>query len=212
MNSKPNRRPRTRKESSVRLEEILDAAMKLFGERGFWGTSLQDVADECHFTVTGILYHVGSKEALMEAVLAAMDTRLFVSAAEELGVDPTGFRLGAPIEGGVDIARLFRVLVRVTIRDPRAAFVYSVMENESTDPAHPAHEYFRTREAVAVESYASTVPEGFGDPEMVARMAMGLLSGLHVQWLRDPMGTDLVSLWEDVVAGIPALEGGYAHD
>ena len=39
----------------------------------------------------------------------------------------------------------------------------------------------------------------------VARMAMGLLSGLHVQWLRDPHGVDMVALWEEIVEEIPVL-------
>lgn len=185
--------------------------MKLFGERGFWGISLQDVADECDFTVTGILYHVGSKEGLMEAVLAAMDARLFTACADELGLDATGFELGQAIRG-VTIGQLFRVLVRVTMADPEAAFLYSVMENESTDPVHPAHDYFRAREQAALETYATTVPEGFGDPIVVARTAMGLLSGLHVQWLRDPHGVDLMALWDEIVRGVPALEDGERHE
>lgn len=32
----------------------------------------------------------------------------------------------------------------------------------------------------------TTVPDGYGDPQAVARMVMGLISGLRVQWLREP--------------------------
>ncbi len=147
----------------------------------------------------------------MEAVLAAMDARLFAICGEELGLDPSGFELGQPIPG-VTIAQLFRVTVRVTTRDPEAAYLYSVMENESTDASHPAHDYFHDRQQAALETYASTVPEGFGDPILIARMAMGLLSGLHIQWLRDLHGIDMVALWEQVARGIPALAAGGPHD
>lgn len=204
MTTSTRRHTRTRKDPDVRLEEIIQAATKLFGERGFWATSLQDVADECDFTVTGILYHVGSKEGLMQAVLDAMDQRLFAACAHEMDRDGVTFELGRGVPG-ITIGQLFRILVRVTVMDPEAAYLYSVMENESTDPGHPAHAYFRVREQAALESYASTVPEGNGDPMGVARMAMGLLSGLHVQWLRDPHGVDMVALWEEIVEEIPVL-------
>ena len=199
-------RSRIRKDPEVRLEEIIDAAMGLFGERGYWGVSLQDVADACDFTVTGILYYVGSKEALLRVVLDGMDQRLFEGCADELGIDATGFELGHDIHG-VDIADLFRVIVSVTSEDPRSMQIYSVVENESTDPGHPAHDYFITREKAALASYASAVPHGAGDPEAVARMAMGLLSGLHVQRLRDPHGIDTKSAWESIVKLIPVLSG-----
>lgn len=201
----PSKKTRTRKDPEVRLEEITDAAMHLFSERGYWGVSLQDVADACDFTVTGILYHVGNKESLLLEVLKGMDQRLFDGCARELGLDTAGFALGDQI-CGIGIARLFRALVRVTSEDARAAQLYSVVENESTDPGHPAHDYFIEREKAALASYASSVPAGCGeDPEAVARLAMGLLSGLHVQWLRDPHGVDMVAEWDAIAEMIPVL-------
>jgi AcrR family transcriptional regulator len=50
--------------------EIFDRAEELFAERGFNGTSLQDVADALGVTRSALYYYVDSKEALLEALVA----------------------------------------------------------------------------------------------------------------------------------------------
>jgi AcrR family transcriptional regulator len=49
--------------------DILDAAERLFGERGFLGTSLRSVTAEAGANVAAVHYHFGSKEALLSAVV-----------------------------------------------------------------------------------------------------------------------------------------------
>lgn len=46
----------------------LEASVKLFAERGFAGTSFQNISDACGVSVGLIQYHFGSKEQLYEAV------------------------------------------------------------------------------------------------------------------------------------------------
>jgi TetR/AcrR family transcriptional regulator len=48
---------------------VLDAAEKLFAERGFTGTSMRDVADASGISQPLIQYHFGHKEGLYEAAL-----------------------------------------------------------------------------------------------------------------------------------------------
>ncbi len=50
-------------------DRILDAAERLFGERGFPSTSLRDITAEAGVNVASVNYHFGSKEALLAAVL-----------------------------------------------------------------------------------------------------------------------------------------------
>ena len=50
---------------------ILDAAERLFGNRGFEGTSVRDIAQEAGVNVAMISYYFGSKEKLLEALFAA---------------------------------------------------------------------------------------------------------------------------------------------
>lgn len=50
-------------------DRLIDAATKLFAERGFYGVSIADVAQQLGITKQALLYHFGSKEKLYEAVL-----------------------------------------------------------------------------------------------------------------------------------------------
>jgi AcrR family transcriptional regulator len=49
--------------------QILDAAERLFAERGFDATSLRTITSEAGVNLAAIHYHFGSKEALIEALL-----------------------------------------------------------------------------------------------------------------------------------------------
>ena len=50
-------------------QRILDAAERLFGDRGFPVTSLRDITAEAGVNLASVNYHFGSKEALLAAVL-----------------------------------------------------------------------------------------------------------------------------------------------
>jgi AcrR family transcriptional regulator len=52
-----------------RKEEILDVATALFAERGFEGTSMNDVAERVGMRKASLFYHFATKDALYEAVL-----------------------------------------------------------------------------------------------------------------------------------------------
>lgn len=53
-------------------QAALDAARRLFAERGFDGTAIQDVADAVGVTKQAVLHHFSSKDELREAVLGAL--------------------------------------------------------------------------------------------------------------------------------------------
>lgn len=51
-------------------EKILDAAEKLFAERGFASTSMRDITTDADVNLAAVNYHFGSKLALLKAVFA----------------------------------------------------------------------------------------------------------------------------------------------
>ncbi len=51
-------------------ERILDAAERIFGERGFAGTSIREITKAAGVNIAAINYHFGSKEELLRAVLS----------------------------------------------------------------------------------------------------------------------------------------------
>jgi AcrR family transcriptional regulator len=64
----PARAPRTRTSSSRRelvMSEILEHATRLFAERGYDGTTLQDIADAIGITRPGLYHYISSKEQLL---------------------------------------------------------------------------------------------------------------------------------------------------
>lgn len=60
------RKPSTRK----RNDEIFDAAARVFAERGYHGTSTQDIADLLGMRQASLYYYFASKEAALEEVCA----------------------------------------------------------------------------------------------------------------------------------------------
>jgi TetR/AcrR family transcriptional regulator len=66
-----------------RKDEILDVAMRLFAERGYEGTSMNDVAERVGMRKASLFYHFATKDALYEAVLDRLVASL-QSALEEI--------------------------------------------------------------------------------------------------------------------------------
>lgn len=66
----PTRRPKTSSAKGIETRErIVDVAVRFIARNGARGTSLSDIATEASVSQTGLLYHFGSKEALLNAVL-----------------------------------------------------------------------------------------------------------------------------------------------
>jgi TetR/AcrR family transcriptional regulator len=55
-----------------RKEEILDVATRLFAERGYEGTSMNDVAERVGMRKASLFYHYATKDVLYETVLARL--------------------------------------------------------------------------------------------------------------------------------------------
>jgi AcrR family transcriptional regulator len=97
---------------------MLDAAMKLFVEYGFAGTSLQMIADDLGLTKAAIYYHFRTREhlliALMEPILG--EIRGVVEAAERRRGPRAGTE--AMLAGYADVVSRNRALAAVTTCDP----------------------------------------------------------------------------------------------
>ncbi len=63
--------PRTSRVVEDRREQIIDAAMRVFAQKGFARATNRDVAREAGITTGLIYYYFESKEALLKAVLEA---------------------------------------------------------------------------------------------------------------------------------------------
>jgi AcrR family transcriptional regulator len=197
------RRDRARLPAAQRRRQIMDVTTRLIADRGFWGLSMQDVADGCGLTVPGLLHHVGSKDGLLIAVLEHRDQLDALSLAAELGLAhhplPTDWPGGVDLNG-VDLQRVCSALVRRNATQPEIVRLFAVLEAESLAPSHPAHAYFEARQSNVVAIFTALAKGRTPHPESLARHLVALMDGLQLQWLRSPETTDLVAEWEAAAA------------
>ncbi|WTW99865.1 TetR/AcrR family transcriptional regulator [Streptomycetaceae bacterium NBC_01309] len=173
----------------AKRREIIDQAVALFGEVGYRGASLREIAARCGISHPGLIHHFPTKEALLLAVLAQRD-------------EDDARRLTAAGEVGVD--RLRRTVEVVELNTRRRAIVemFTALSAEATSAEHPAHAYFaeryRTTVAGLTYDYAHAREAGLLrpgiDPEEAARQLIALMDGLQVQWLIDSEGTDMAAI------------------
>ena len=74
------------KEAEERRNEILDAADELFGQKGFDGTSTNDILAKVGIARGTLYYHFKSKEDIMDALIERYNVRL-LSTAQKIAAD-----------------------------------------------------------------------------------------------------------------------------
>ena len=203
--------------------------MVLFGEHGYAGTSLADIANAADISKAGLLHHFSSKDELFAKVLERRDREDALSILVE---SPTSGEdvVDAPVDtvGNVDtlevaatpdidvdpwslLDRYIELLERnVAHRDLTA--IYTATAVSVLDAAHPAHRWMANHLNGAVErfeaSFEAGKAAGLVDPQMpsrlVARSLVALTDGLQLQWLcsTTPETAASESLGTDLVAEI----------
>ena len=73
------------KEANIRKCEILDVAERLFGTKGFDGTSTTDILNEIGIARGTLYYHFKSKEDILDALIERMTGSLVAKASEIAG-------------------------------------------------------------------------------------------------------------------------------
>jgi AcrR family transcriptional regulator len=66
---------------------VLQTACRLFGEKGYANTSLEDIAQECGLTIRPIYHYFGNKKNLFAAVTEYMEQQLVQSLENSLAVN-----------------------------------------------------------------------------------------------------------------------------
>ena len=183
----PNRR------GAARREQILDAAVELFAQRGYRGTGLLELADRVGMTHAGILHHFGTKEDLLRAVMARRDEMINRQAEEFQGHGIAGLR---------DIRDPFEpeILTRLA----------TVLRTENLDPGEPLHDYFvegneRVRALIAGEirrgQQAGEVRADV-DPEVKAVEILAFSIGIETQWLLEPDTIDRTNVFRSFLRSL----------
>ncbi|MEU3272825.1 TetR/AcrR family transcriptional regulator [Saccharomonospora sp. NPDC006951] len=196
MTTAPHTKAGRRGRPGYDLESVLLVAVKLFNERGYDGTSMEDLARKLGITKSAIYHHVPSKQELLRlAVDRALDGLFGV--AEEAG------NLAGPA-----IERLeFLVRGSVAVLVDRLPFVTLLLRvRGNTKVERDALTRRREFDRIVADLVALAEREGDirpdVDPAITARLLFGMVNSL-IEWYRPKRGdTDIA----DTVARI-AFEG-----
>lgn len=114
-------------------EKLLLKAEILFSERGFYGTSISDVAAELTMSKQGLLHHFPSKEKLYAAVLESAATHLVEN------LDPNIEHELAPRE---QLLKLLNVLAAPDKRTHRVILLLMRELLDNKERSEHAHQWF----------------------------------------------------------------------
>jgi AcrR family transcriptional regulator len=195
---------RIRTSPELRREQIINEAVLLIGERGYYGFGIKELAQRCGLGNAGLLHHFGSKERLLIAVLEARDRSDFAAATNFLRL--SGVRYDAGRLGLAAFRDVLSATVEKNSREPELIRLFAVLQAEALNHTHPAHDYFLTREAAILNVFTSALAPYVERPLSVARQLLAQWLGLEQQWLRTDQGFDLVAEWRLVAqsAGLRA--------
>jgi AcrR family transcriptional regulator len=191
-------RKRVRAKPEERRAQIIDEATKLIGQRGYYGFGIRELAQNCQITDAGLLHHFGSKEKLLIAVLEDRDRRDAEVVASAAGVVLGGTQ--APELSFRQVLDLFHATVARNSTQPEMLRLFTVLQAEALNAAHPAHDYFVARQRKTIDAYRRTVERFVPDAHAAALQLVALMGGLEQEWLRSGQAFDLAAEWDRAAA------------
>lgn len=173
--------PTPRLPAARRRKQLLDVALRVFAERGFHPTSMNDLAEAAGVTKPVLYQHFGSKRELYLELLEDVGTQLRESIGKATSEAAT------PRE---QVQRGFAAYFRF-VADREAAFQILFGGGSRRDEEFAAHVH-RVEEMVADAIAALIDVPGLGsdDRRLLAHGIVGLAEGTSRLWLRDGLVGD----------------------
>lgn len=158
---------------------LVDAAFRVFAEQGYQRLSIRQIAEAIGTSHTALLHHFGSKDALLEAVLDRREELEGPERSEmlrELGLLAT-----------------VPQIMRTNAQEPGVIQLDMTLRAEALNPDHAAHDYFRRRQALFVESVRNELESERAngrlrldlDLDVIARLITSQIEGIQLAWLTD---------------------------
>lgn len=189
--SPPAPGPETANRASVKQEEILDAATRVFLKAGYAAASMDAIARTAGVSKRTIYSHFGSKEALFATIIRRRcDALLGAIATQEIEAD------------GVQavLASLARQFLDVLL-SPTSLALHRVVISEAARLPHLGRVSYRSGPAIAVETLAAYLEEQtrkgtlrVTNPPLAAEQFFGMVLG-HTQ-LRALLGLEAAATKE----------------
>ena len=187
-------RPTKKDEQATRSRErLVEAATRLFAERGYRDTSVQAIAEAAGISRGSIFWHFGSKDGLLSAVAEEAFRRwetetLVGDVGDARGVEAMRRALDSHkrfLRDEEDVLRLFFVLMFEALGPrPELAGRFAALHQGLRE---------RGREWLSGGDLRPDV-----DPATVAGLITGALGGIAYQHLLEPEGLDLDRTYADL--------------
>jgi AcrR family transcriptional regulator len=124
MTETPNQSPSLQQPRNPKAARILEAASACFSQKGFQGTTVEDIAGAAGVSRPLVYKHFGHKDALIDSVLEAAfeDWLAYNREPFETSSDTAAAALEAKLLGSVDFARQRPIFQAILRQDPRIVF------------------------------------------------------------------------------------------
>jgi AcrR family transcriptional regulator len=184
---------------------IIDAALELFAETGYHGTGLMAIGERAGVTHAAVLYHFGSSEGLLLAVLDERLARFDAATGDAFTGEP------------VEVIAALPEIARFNAANPELTKMFVILKAESLDEGQPAHDYFVTHIRRTHRTIRRVLQAGVDggqfrpdlDVDAKAAEIVAFLGGAEADAFLDPARLDLVALYESYTE---ALLHDLTHD
>ncbi|AHH95464.1 AcrR family transcriptional regulator [Kutzneria viridogrisea] len=169
------------------LESLLTIAVKVFNERGYEATSMEELSRKLGITKSAIYHHVSSKDELLRLAMDRALDGLFTVAEEAMALDGRAIhRLEHLVRGSVAV---------LADRLPFVTLLLRVRGNTKVERAALARrkEFDRLVTDLVKQAEAEGDVRPDVDPAVTARLLFGLVNSL-IEWYRPRGGTNPATL------------------
>ncbi|MCR2792742.1 TetR/AcrR family transcriptional regulator [Microbacterium sp. zg.Y625] len=185
--------------SAQRRAVIARAALAVIEEWGHIELTMSQVAAVAGLSERSLFYHFPTRDHVLVAALELSDT---------LTTDDVGSRDDSQLG---DADQVVSVLARLDAQHEWKVRLVVYLSARAQEPEHPAHAYFMTHNAAAIQGFANMLRHrqhrGLAhpdlEPEAVARRFVALWDGLQALWLVSPT----FDLADEILASFRQLSG-----
>jgi TetR/AcrR family acrAB operon transcriptional repressor len=197
---------RTKEEAARTRKAIIDSAEKLFIEKGYEATSLQDIASSAGLTRGAVHWHFQNKQGILTAIRERIELPL-EKLAELLAKNELSDPLGALADTISYILHEFQSDTRLK-KLTKLLLKYELSRTDEQVSGLSMEQKARliVTEVLTRANREGSLPENW-KPETGALAFVGLVSGLITEWVREDTDFKLVPDAENVVRAFLAAWG-----
>ncbi len=163
--------------------KILDASMRLFNQKGYYGTSISEIAQATNLTKGAIYFHFKNKDSLLKEILNEYERNFLEQLFKEVrGVRENAFE---------KIKRMLRFTLNFPLKHPQLCLCLTILSAElyGSEPKYERDlkKIYRRYHQFIAQLIAEGKREGAIrediDPDLAAMNIIGAHEGNLIQWM-----------------------------